>query len=324
MKILAIGDMHIRNNHAREVNLMIDCVNDAVKSNQTDMIAILGDMHDTFSKIHLDALNLIDKFFNEIDKLGVPVKYIIGNHDAINNQCYLDDNHAFNCFKNKYNNIEIIDRVVEVDSIVFMPYVPVGRFSEALSNTDLSKVKVIFAHQEFKGCKMGAIESKHGDVWPEGAPIVISGHIHERSVLGKNILYVGSPYQTSFGDNSRKTLEVITIEGENIRTKPIETSMPKRVTVSTDIEGVSKIKMNDVDYYRVNISDSIANIHKFKKTKKFRDLQKIAKVVLKPTDNVIVKSVKEGKTFVSLLEDSIKKESESIQKEYQSVMSEVV
>lgn len=300
---------------------MIECVGAAVKDNDVDMVAILGDMHDTFSKIHLDALNLIDRFFNEIDKLGVPIKYIIGNHDMMNNQCFLDDNHAFNCFKSKYENIEIVDRVVEYKSMIFMPYVPVGRFSEALSDKDLSNVKVIFAHQEFKGCKMGAIESKHGDEWPEDAPIVISGHIHERSVLGKNILYVGSPYQTSFGDNSKKTLELITIDSENIRTSPVETSMPKRVTLSVNVEGTSKIKMNDNDYYRVNISDSIANIHKFKKTKKFRDLQKIAKIVLKPTDSVIVDKVKESKTFVSLLEDSMKKESESVQKEYHSIMS---
>ncbi len=49
-----------------------------------------------------------------------------------------------------------------------VPYVPPGRFVEALNIIDnewWKNVNCIFAHQEFYGCKMGAIESIEGDKW---------------------------------------------------------------------------------------------------------------------------------------------------------------
>ncbi len=69
-----------------------------------------------------------------------------------------------------------------------VPYVPPGRFVEALNIIDnewWKNVNCIFAHQEFYGCKMGAIESIEGDKWDHSFPLVISGHIHSEQRLKK-------------------------------------------------------------------------------------------------------------------------------------------
>ncbi len=55
-------------------------------------------------------------------------------------------------------------------------------------------VNCIFAHQEFYGCKMGAIESIEGDKWDHSFPLVISGHIHSEQRPQKIFFYPGSVF----------------------------------------------------------------------------------------------------------------------------------
>ena len=76
------------------------------------------------------------------------------------------------------------------------------RFIEALetSEHDWKSSLLIFAHQEFKGCKMGAIESIDGDTWSTEYPPIISGHIHSNQTLDTNVYYPGSAMQNAFGD----------------------------------------------------------------------------------------------------------------------------
>ena len=74
---------------------------------------------------------------------------------------------------------------------------------------DPKETEAIFAHQEFKGCKMGAIISETGDIWSENYPMVFSGHIHDFQQPQRNILYPGTPFQHGFGDSIDKFLVMI-------------------------------------------------------------------------------------------------------------------
>jgi hypothetical protein len=75
-----------------------------------------------------------------------------------------------------------------------------------MENKGPEGVAAIFAHQEFYGVKMGAIESKIGDKWDEKNPVVISGHIHQWQRLQSNIFYTGTPRQIGFGDKTKKSI----------------------------------------------------------------------------------------------------------------------
>jgi hypothetical protein len=105
--------------------------------------------------------------------------------------------------------ITIVDKPMMDRNFVFVPYVPPGMFRQALEFIDptldfLQTADAIFAHQEFRGCKMGPVISEVGDMWPmEGisqSPLVICGHIHDRQEL-PGILYVGTPIQNGFSDS---------------------------------------------------------------------------------------------------------------------------
>nr|QBK91072.1 MAG: DNA repair exonuclease [Pithovirus LCPAC202] len=71
------------------------------------------------------------------------------------------------------------------------------------------KSSIIFAHQEFRGAKMGAIISEVGDLWPLNGPLVISGHIHDHQKVQENVWYTGTPIQHGFGDTSGKTISLM-------------------------------------------------------------------------------------------------------------------
>jgi DNA repair exonuclease SbcCD nuclease subunit len=73
---------------------------------------------------------------------------------------------------------------------------------------DITQASLIFAHQEFRGCQMGAIVSEIGDPWPLDYPTVISGHIHNYHVPQPNIIYTGTPLQHAFGDTEDKRILV--------------------------------------------------------------------------------------------------------------------
>lgn len=84
----------------------------------------------------------------------------------------------------------------------------------------ISTISCIFAHQEAKNAKMGAIVSSSGDEWPLNFPLCISGHVHDYDELQPNFIYIGAPYQQSFGDKTGKTISLFSftpqlVENEN-------------------------------------------------------------------------------------------------------------
>lgn len=96
----------------------------------------------------------------------------------------------------------------KVRRVAFCPYVPPGRFAEALGllPCSLDSINLIFAHQEFRNAKLGAFLSETGDEWPVTNPYVVSGHIHQYDLLQPNLLYVGTPLQLAFADSDKKVL----------------------------------------------------------------------------------------------------------------------
>ncbi len=85
----------------------------------------------------------------------------------------------------------------------------------------VENVNCIFAHQEFYGCKMGAIESIEGDKWDHSFPLVISGHIHSEQRPQKNIFYPGSVIQHAFGESEDNGLLLLIFNGSKIGEYPL-------------------------------------------------------------------------------------------------------
>jgi len=143
---------------------------------------------------------------------------IIGNHDRPDNSNYLTEDHAFNAFKSVVG-ITIVDKglveTINGFNLAFVPYVPPGKFRDAYEQiVGKTSIDMVFAHQEFRGCKLNELTgttSSIGDVWSLEMPPVISGHIHNKHILG-NVFYVGTPVQENRSENPDKGIHLITLK----------------------------------------------------------------------------------------------------------------
>lgn len=320
MKVLAIGDPHCKISTIGEIlKLKSECVR-LIKEHEPELVVVLGDLHDTFEKAHVLAFNAMIDLLRTLASYSITV-YVIGNHDLVNNQEFLSDNHFFQALNEDGDDLIIADKPFWAWGCVFCPYVPNGRLLEALEKVEnWREAKAIFCHQEFKGAKMGAIESEHGDEWHPDWPLVISGHVHEHQTLfGGKVIYVGTPYTTGFGETERKTVSLFEL-GAEVKETRIELAIPRKETLKVHVSEVGSVVLPANTVVRLSIEGTTAELTAFRKTKKYKELSEVAKVVFKPLDpEAAVQSIKR-QSYHDLLKESCAKETPVVQR----VLSEVL
>lgn len=283
MKVIAIGDPHFRVENVVEVDMFMDRIERLCKKEKPDIIVILGDLLHTHEKIFTIALNKAYEFVRKMRDIA-PTYVLVGNHDYIQNSQFLTENHWMNAMKD-WDNVTIVDTVVDVVrngvKLVFVPYVPNGRFLEALDTGDWKGAECIFAHQEFAGCKMGAIISIEGDRWPEDYPLVVSGHIHSKQTPQPNIYYTGSAMQHAFGESEKNTIPIFTFSPYSLREVDLE--LPRKKIVYMDMDKVDEfVPKESQDQVKITLSGNYDEFKTFKKTEKYKELTKNGtKVVFK-------------------------------------------
>ena len=294
MKAIAIGDPHFRIDNIPDVEIFITKIEELVKQENPDIIIILGDLLHTHEKIHVTPLNKAYHFIDIMRKYAKTF-VLVGNHDAINNQIFLTNNHWMNGMK-EWKNTIIVDKVIKEEIngnlFVFVPYVYAGRFQEALYSLNdddkeyYKKAKCIFAHQEFYGCKMGAIVSIDGDKWDLDNPNIISGHIHNNQKPQENIYYPGSSIETSFGESQNNIIAFLEFKDENKNyfLEEIDLKLPRKKIVYLDVDSVENFTLPITeDKLKVSISGEFEDFKVLKKTKKYKELvDNGVKVVFKP------------------------------------------
>ena len=288
-QVLFIGDPHFQVGNMLEVDLFLDMILKLVIEKTPNLIVIAGDLLHTHERLHTLALNKAYELVNNLRKTA-KTYILVGNHDMCNNQQFLTTNHWMNVMK-EWSNVVIVDKVIiELfggKKMVFVPYVPPGRFEEALNTVDgWNDSDCIFAHQEFYGCKMGAIISVEGDKWPLEAPQVISGHIHCNQKPQANIYYSGSAMQHAFGESEKKIIAILTFTPDKTiyDLEEIDLKLPKKKIVYVNVEDVEKYQVKTTeDQVKLTVNGDYEEFKALKKTKKYKDIvDKGIKVVFKP------------------------------------------
>lgn len=253
-KILYITDLHISNKNLDDVEVVIQAIK---KYKKVSLIIIGGDIR---NRKYFDS-ECADKA-KELIKVcsRVAITYVlVGNHDYIDNFCFLSDEHWMNDFKN-WPNVFIVDTVTTIlcgFQITCVPYVPNGRFVEALecSKTPWKDSRLIFAHQEIKGCNLGNKVSTRGDFWDPTYPTLISGHIHDEQKVNNNVIYPGSTINQGTQNKQQKILFIntsCTSDGEfkyELKTSFIHTKMREIIFVQP----------NNLFYINQDISKNLTN-----------------------------------------------------------------
>ena len=288
MKVLAIGDPHFRVENMVEVEFFMAKITQLAKAEEPDIIIILGDLLHTHEKIFTIAMNKAYDFIKIMRDIA-PTYVLVGNHDYIQNSQFLTENHWMNAMKD-WDNVFIVDSVITIQKqgvkLVLLPYVPNGRFQEALATIDNNwkDADCIFAHQEFAGCKMGAIISIDGDKWPEYYPNIVSGHIHSRQTPQPNIYYCGSAMQHAFGESEKNIIPILNFEGGfPYSLREIDLELPRKRIVYMDMDKIDDFVQKETeDQVKITLTGNHDEFKTFKKSEKYKELTKNGtKVVFK-------------------------------------------
>ena len=236
-RILVIGDLHFKINNTEDSHDVIKDILEKSRELKPDKIVLLGDTLDKHSVIHLLPLKRSIDFIGELSEIS-PVYLIIGNHDRPNPRVFMTDDHPFTALK-RWKNVKVVEKTLVEYPFVYVPYVPVGRFLEALQGVDMKRVQCIFAHQEFRG----SVLDTQGDEWPKDYPLVISGHIHHHKIMD-NIFYTGTPVQHSFYEPPENFIFLFSfppVENGKITVDYIPTRTRKKVLLKTTTEDFMKV-----------------------------------------------------------------------------------
>jgi DNA repair exonuclease SbcCD nuclease subunit len=319
-----IGDPHIQVSNFPEIDLLLERLIKLVNEKNPKFIVIAGDILHDHERLHTMALNKAYEFIDKLRMLS-PTYILVGNHDYYNNQQYLTSNHWMNGLK-EWRNVTIVDKVLveQINNKVFtfVPYVPPGRFEECLIDSGLEWEEsiCIFAHQEFLGCKMGAIVSIEGDKWPVDYPDIISGHIHSKQKPQDNIYYPGSSIQIAFGESEKNIIACLNFEESRYKVEEVNLNLPRKKTIYLDIMDIDdyKVKENE-DKIKLTLSGNHDEFKAFKKTKKYKDLlSKNIKVVFKP------KKIKKIESSSPLGDEIIEKLCDSSNTDFKSILSSII
>ena len=206
-KTAAFTDIHWGKSNNSDVH-NIDCRNyvnwfiEQVKADPSiDSIAFLGDWFDNRAAVNISTLNYSYYAAERLNELGLPVFFIIGNHDLYHRhtrEVYSTINfHSF-------NNFQIINETTVIDDLgdgaLFCPFLFHDEYPTLVEHVDK---KTWWGHFEFKGFTI----TGYNMVMPtgpdhtnfKGPNQIFSGHFHKRQRNG-NVCYIGNCFPHNFSD----------------------------------------------------------------------------------------------------------------------------
>jgi DNA repair exonuclease SbcCD nuclease subunit len=330
MKVLCIGDIHIKVSNVPEIDEMTNKLVELATIRKPNFIVLLGDILDRHATINVYCLMRAEKIVLQLSKIA-PTFLLVGNHDRPNNSNFLTDEHPFNAMK-LWPNTYIIDKVSsylftkgtkgqeekegnnnnfqnlregnipneDEFRFVFAAYVSPGRLDEALNTIEnpYTNVECFFGHQEIMSCKMGAIVSTVGDKWPLENPLLISGHIHDTDMLQPNMIYTGVPLMHSFADRDDKAVSMFTFsKNDENRTvweqERIDLGLIKKITIYLTPEQIPNYEPPTNKLVKLVIRGDEASIKTVAKLDKISQLKKQGiKVVFKTIQSTEVSTNK--------------------------------
>jgi DNA repair exonuclease SbcCD nuclease subunit len=195
----------------------IDWLIEIIKDEKPSHIAFLGDFFENRNAINVRTLNHATEGCRRLNALGIPIIFIIGNHDL-----YHRSNRKIfstNMFEDLENFI-VINEPIELNKDWFVaPFL----FREEYPTlaADINSHRYVLGHFEFRNFVVtGATRTlDHGpdaQLFP-GPRYIFSGHFHKRQ-HNHNIIYIGNTFPTNYGDagDAARGCAVLNVETDDV------------------------------------------------------------------------------------------------------------
>lgn len=252
-RILIWGDPHFRRDNVDNMQAICDFIEQTIDQYQPDLFICLGDVMDTHERCYMTPYVQAHNFFDRVSQ-KVKTVTLVGNHDRENNTDFMSDKHFLRGLAG-----HVVD-YAQVDSfdprIMYVPYVPPGRFNEAIKDVWHPGVKICFAHQEFRGAADNMYVS---DIEEEADPrmLIISGHYHKFQRVGDTLIYAGT-IQHRYGDCPDNALLMVDLDTMDISRIPVD-CIKKKITAEFSVSELDSIEpyLDQHQHYydiRVNIT----------------------------------------------------------------------
>lgn len=188
--------------HNQDCLRFVDWFCDQVKKdNEIDHIIFLGDWFEHRASINGLTLDYAYQGATKIKDLGLPVYFIVGNHDLY----YRSTREIFSTKVFESLGFNLIDKPTIVEELgpkgtLICPFL----YEEEYPNLiQYIKIPVWFGHFEFKGFVITG-DTKVKEYGPDAKDFknvtrIFSGHFHKRQQQ-KNVTYIGNAFPADFSD----------------------------------------------------------------------------------------------------------------------------
>lgn len=309
MKLLFIGDPHLKISRFELSKSFLKWVNEMVLEHNPDLLINLGDTFDTHAVVRSELMSEFRKHVLQVTK-HVPYMYVLGNHDM-----YKPNDSKYHSLQTMADipNFHVIDKPKSFSNagITIVPY------QHDASAFPTETLPICIAHQTFMGADFGFYRPENGvDSATISADLIVSGHIHKRQMFGK-VIYPGTPYAQGIDDiNQSKGLMML--DTETLEYIFIESPFPKwrgmkfdiREMTINDVHESLVSELNDSDNWVLEMTGPKAEIVGYLSSEQFLNVKGSRSIRIKPEytdtmkrENTQIKSI----TPINIIEEYVDK-----------------
>ena len=324
-KIAMCTDIHF-GAQQNSVQHNLDCIAfihffiEQIKKNKCDCIIFLGDWWENRNALNVQTINYSLQGIRLLNALGLPVYFIIGNHDL-----YFRNNrnmHSGEIFR-EFKNIHIVDQPLSLadhrtkeKKFLILPYLFKDEYVPLVE--EINAHKYVFGHFEFRNFYLTGSSNQvceHGFIHKllNGPKYIFSGHFHKRQA-SENVVYIGNTFPTNYGDanDNERGMAILDIESDEVDfinfNGPtfIKTTLSKLAGDEVDIKKYARIRcLLDIPDLTYSEAQQIKN--EFMEIYELRDfvLEEKNKDLLENVSNEALKELDE--MDLSSIDESIKR-----------------
>lgn len=267
MRIALVADLHIGVKKSDQVfqdsqlRFFSEQLVPELKQKQISTIAVLGDVFDTRQSVNTNTMNVVLKLFSDTLK-DFDIHVIVGNHDL-----YYTTTTDVNSLKwvDLLPNVHLYENPTRVGfgnkEVLMLPWVT---DYESFGKENIHS-EYLFAHLDISGMKMDKYNFCSGGATMrslfERFEHIYTGHFHTPSSKwqdGKNITYIGSPYQITRIDIDDSRGYTI-LDLDNNKTEFVENTKSikfKQVNFPDEIEDLKGLASGNIVDVLVKYEDS--------------------------------------------------------------------
>lgn len=269
LRFLATGDLQIHqwrqfstttkngmNSRLANCLKIFDIILREAKARKIRRVFINGDIFEESDYIPVETYVETYRRLEKLHEAGLEVVLNIGNHD-IASASTARLLHSLRPFRKVAHIVETPE--VVWDRVFVFPYESDSdAFKSRLQETHPSGPSILVLHSAVQGGHVGPRDYllrcpvKLRDLYPKRWRLILLSDFHTAQFLRKNVLYMGSPLQHTFGENHRPCIWDVSLTDE-IKLRKIYTNLPvfKRVRARRREEIEEKLGDLSGNYVRV-------------------------------------------------------------------------